>query len=299
MYVDSTITRSPIRSLFPFQINEYVLPAGTLRYVDEGDGPPVVMLHGNPTWSFFYRRLIMALGGQRRVIAPDHLGCGLSDKPQQYHYCLANHIANLERLLNHLQLGPVDLVVHDWGGAIGLGWAVRHPGLVRRIVVLNTAAFLSPHIPLRIAAGKAPWVGEWAIRQLNAFALAATTMAVARPLPPAVRAGYLWPYQTPADRIAIARFVQDIPLHPAHPTWPVIDAIDRELAALRDKPVRIVWGGRDWCFDDRFLAGWLARFPQAEATRLDDAGHYVLEDASNAMIARLAGWLLADSVVKA
>ncbi|WP_322489181.1 alpha/beta fold hydrolase [Chloroflexus sp.] len=294
MQINGAIAQSPIRTLFPFALGEYALPAGVLRFVDEGAGPPVVMLHGNPTWSFFYRRLIAALRGQRRVIALDHLGCGLSDKPQQYDYCLANHIANLEQLLAHLKLGPVDLVVHDWGGAIGMGWAVRHPELVRRIVLLNTAAFLSPHIPLRIAAGKTPKIGEWAIRQLNAFALAATFMTVVRPLPPEVRAGYLWPYQTPTDRIAIARFVQDIPLHPVHPTWPVVDAIDRELVGLRAKPVRIVWGGRDWCFDDRFLAGWLARFPHAELTRLDDAGHYVLEDASAEMIGRLATWLLEE-----
>ncbi len=294
MQVHEFISQSSMRELFPFQIGEISLSAGVMRFVDEGEGAPVVLLHGNPTWSFFYRRLIAALRDQRRVIAPDHLGCGLSDKPQRVHYCLATHIANLEHLLDHLKLGPIDLVVHDWGGAIGMGWAVRHPDLVRRIVILNSAAFLSPHIPLRIAAGKLPGLGAWAIQQMNAFALAATWMAVVRPLAPEVRAGYLWPYQTPASRIAIARFVQDIPLHPGHPTWPLIDAIDRELALLRAKPVRIVWGGRDWCFDDRFLAGWMARFPNALATRLDDAGHYVLEDAPDAVIAQLARWLLQE-----
>ncbi len=285
-----------LQALFPFQVGEYALPggAGVMRFVDEGVGTPVVLLHGNPTWSFFYRRLIMALRDRRRVIAPDHLGCGLSDKPPHYQYCLANHIHHLEHLLAWLNLGPVDLVVHDWGGAIGMGWAVRHPELVRRIVLLNTAAFLSPYVPWRIAVGKLPWVGEWAIRHLNAFALAATVMAVTRPLDPVVRAGYLWPYQTPADRVAIARFVQDIPLHPGHRTWPVVDAIDRDLVVLRHKEVRIFWGGRDWCFDDRFLAGWLNRFPSAYVTRLDDAGHYVLEDASDTMIAYLAQWLLAE-----
>jgi len=285
-----------LQALFPFRVGEYALPggAGVMRFVDEGAGTPVVLLHGNPTWSFFYRRLIMALRDRRRVIAPDHLGCGLSDKPPHYQYCLANHIHHLEHLLAWLNLGPVDLVVHDWGGAIGMGWAVRHPELVRRIVLLNTAAFLSPYVPWRIAVGKLPWVGEWAIRHLNAFALAATVMAVTRPLDPVVRAGYLWPYQTPADRVAIARFVQDIPLHPGHRTWPVVDAIDRDLVVLRHKEVRIFWGGRDWCFDDRFLAGWLNRFPSAYVTRLDDAGHYVLEDASDTMIAYLAQWLLAE-----
>lgn len=285
-----------LQALFPFRVGEYALPggAGVMRFVDEGAGTPVVLLHGNPTWSFFYRRLIMALRDRRRVIAPDHLGCGLSDKPPYYQYCLANHIHHLEHLLAWLNLGPVDLVVHDWGGAIGMGWAVRHPELVRRIVLLNTAAFLSPYVPWRIAVGKLPWVGEWAIRHMNAFALAATVMAVTRPLDPAVRAGYLWPYQTPADRVAIARFVQDIPLHPGHRTWPVVDAIDRDLVVLRHKEVRIFWGGRDWCFDDRFLAGWLNRFPSAYVTRLDDAGHYVLEDASDTMIAYLAQWLLAE-----
>ncbi|MBO9337450.1 MAG: alpha/beta fold hydrolase [Chloroflexus sp.] len=285
-----------LQALFPFRVGEYALPggAGVMRFVDEGAGTPVVLLHGNPTWSFFYRRLIMALRDRRRVIAPDHLGCGLSDKPLHYPYCLANHIRHLEQLLAWLNLGPVDLVVHDWGGAIGMGWAVRHPELVRRIVLLNTAAFLSPYVPWRIAVGKLPWIGEWAIRHVNAFALAATVMAVTRPLDPAVRAGYLWPYQTPADRVAIARFVQDIPLHPGHRTWPVVDAIDRDLVVLRHKAVRIFWGGRDWCFDDRFLAGWLTRFPTAYVTRLDDAGHYVLEDASDTMIAYLAQWLLAE-----
>ncbi len=294
MRANVSIEHAPVRNLFPFHIGEYALPAGVMRYVDEGAGSPVVLLHGNPTWSFFYRRLITALRPYRRVIAPDHLGCGLSDKPLHFEYRLANHIANLEQLLYHLRLGPVDLVVHDWGGAIGMGWAVRHPALVRRIVILNSAAFLAPHIPLRIAAGKIPGLGEWAIRQLNAFALAATWMAVTHPLSAAVRAGYLWPYQTPASRIAIARFVQDIPLHPGHPTWPVVDAIDRELSILRPKPVRIVWGGRDWCFDDRFLAAWMARFPAAYVTRLDDAGHYVLEDASDTVVEQLARWLIQE-----
>lgn len=280
-----------LRELYPFRTARFAVPGGEINYVDEGAGPPVVLVHGNPTWSFYYRRLINALSPHQRVIAPDHLGCGLSSKPQDYPYRLQNHIDNLTALLKHLALGPVDLVVHDWGGAIGMGWATAHPELVRRIVVLNTAAFLSPNIPLRIAVCKIPGFGDLAIRGLNGFAGAAVFMAVEQPLAPEVRRGYLLPYGTWADRIATLRFVQDIPLHPGHPTWPVVDAIDRELTVLRNKPMLILWGGKDWCFTDHFLAGWLKRFPKAQAIRFDNAGHYVLEDAHAELVPRVVRFL--------
>ncbi len=280
-----------IRQLYPFQTGRLGVPGGAISYIDEGAGLPVVMVHGNPTWSLYYRRLAVALRGSHRVIVPDHMGCGLSDKPQAYPYRLANHIENLGLLLEQLALGPVDLVVHDWGGAIGMGWAVRHPELVRRIVVLNTAAFLSPRLPLRIAVCRVPLFGDLALRGMNAFAGMATFMAVERPMPAELRRAYLLPYNSWQNRIAQLRFVQDIPLGPAHPTWATVDAIDRELPALRGKPMQILWGGKDWCFDDHFLAGWLQRFPQAQATRFDHAGHYVLEDAHEQIVPRVVEFL--------
>lgn len=276
--------QAPIHPLYPFRTRRMPVPGGALSFVDEGDGPPVVMVHGNPTWSFYYRRLIAALRPTRRVIAPDHMGCGLSDKPQRYPYRLINHIDNLGALLDELRLGPIDLVVHDWGGAIGMGWAVRHPERVRRIVVLNTAAFLSPRIPLRIAVCRWPIFGDLALRGLNAFAAAATIMAVEKPMEPEVARGFLLPYNSWENRIAQLKFVRDIPMRPSHPTWAVVDGIDRELVTLRDKPMQILWGGKDWCFSDHFLAGWLQRFPNAEVTRFDDAGHYVLEDAHEEIV---------------
>lgn len=282
---------TPIRTIYPFDQHRFELPAGAMNYVDEGRGPAVVMLHGNPTWSFFYRRLIAALRDTHRVIVPDHLGCGLSDKPQDYPYRLANHIENLGRLLEHLGVARYDLVVHDWGGAIGLGHAVKRPAGLRRLVLLNTAAFLSPHIPWRIGVCKIPLVGDIAIRGLNGFAGGATYMAVERPLDPQVRAGYLLPYRSWHDRVANLRFVQDIPLRPSHPTWNTVDAIDRQLGQLRDTPALILWGGRDWCFDDHFLAGWLQRLPDARVVRYDDAGHYVLEDAHAAIVPEVARFL--------
>jgi haloalkane dehalogenase len=277
--------------LYPFQTAQLPVPGAVMSYVDEGSGSPVLLVHGNPTWSFYYRRLIPALSGQQRVIAPDHIGCGLSTKPQHYPYSLATHIANLGRLIDQLNVDQLDLVLHDWGGAIGLGWAVRNPERVRRIVLLNTAAFLSPRIPWRIAVCRYPVFGDLAVRGLNAFAVAATFMAVERPMEPAVRDGFLFPYRSWADRVAIQRFVRDIPLSPRHPTWALIDAIDRDLVLLRDRPMLILWGGRDWCFSDHFLAGWLQRFPAAEVARFDAAGHYLLEDAHAEVVPRVVRFL--------
>ncbi|WP_254151053.1 alpha/beta fold hydrolase [Candidatus Chloroploca mongolica] len=278
---------APLRGLYPFQTRRLAVPGGTISYVDEGSGPPVLMVHGNPTWSFYYRHLIAALSPTHRVIVPDHMGCGLSDKPQTYAYTLQNHLGNLTRLMEHLDLGPLDLVVHDWGGAIGMGWATRFADQVRRIVVLNTAAFLSPRLPFRIAVCRYPIFGDLAVRGLNGFAGAATVMAVERPMSPEVRQGYLFPYNSWENRVAIQRFVRDIPMSPRHPTWAVVDGIDRDLVNVRDKPMQIFWGGKDWCFSDYFLAGWLERFPAASVVRFDDAGHYVLEDAHEEIVPRV------------
>jgi haloalkane dehalogenase len=282
---------APIRSIYPFEQRRFAVPGGAINYVDEGHGPAVLMLHGNPTWSFYYRRLILALRASHRVIVPDHLGCGLSDKPQQYPYRLENHIENLVQLVRHLGIDRCDLVVHDWGGAIGLGAAVRRAFELRRLVLFNTAAFLSPRIPWRIGVCKIPGLGALAIRGLNGFARGATLMAVERPLDPQVRAGYLLPYRGYHDRIANLRFVQDIPLRPSHPTWATVDAIDQGLARFRNTPTLILWGGRDWCFNDYFLADWRQRLPDARVVRYDDAGHYVLEDAHAAIVPELARFL--------
>lgn len=280
-----------LRAQYPFVSRRLALPHASMHYVDEGVGPPVLMVHGNPTWSFFFRDLIRGLRADRRAIALDHIGCGLSSKPQQYRYTLDQHIENLGRLVAALGLDEVDLVVHDWGGAIGFGAAARGLFRVRRAVVFNTAAFRAPNMPLRIAALRAPGIGPWAIQYLNAFALPATRMTTVRPLSAATRAGYLLPYGTPADRIAVRRFVEDIPMDASHPTWATLAAIEARLPTFASTPMLIAWGGQDWCFDDLVLAGWRQRFPQAQVHRFDDAGHYLLDDAADRIVPLVARFL--------
>ena len=251
-----------------------------LHYLDEGSGPVIVMVHGNPTWSFYYRRLVSLLSKTHRVIVPDHLGCGLSDKPQDYSYTLENHIDNLSRLLSHLDVVDYSLVVHDWGGPIGLGCAVRHPERVERLLVFNTAGFRSKRIPFRIAVCKFPFIGCFIVRGLNGFCRPASFMAVKKPLDSKVRGSYLAPYNSWKNRVAIHNFVKDIPLSPSHRSYDTLAGVEDGLELLRHKkiPVMIIWGAKDFCFNDSFFNEWLRRFPEADSHYLKDCGHYVLED---------------------
>lgn len=271
------------RALYPFESRWLDADGGRLHYVDEGEGRPVLFVHGNPTWSFYWREALVALRGSHRVIALDHIGCGLSDKPQAWPYRLADHVANLERLLLALDLRDVTLVVHDWGGAIGFGAAGRHPERFSRFFVTNTAAFPSPRIPLRIAACRIPGFGALAVRGFNGFAGAAVHMATERGLDPAVRAGLLAPYDAWASRIATLRFVEDIPMAPSHPSWDTLKGVEANLAKLAG-PMHLAWGERDWCFSPAFREDWQRRFPAAAVTRYEDAGHYVMEDARERIV---------------
>jgi cis-3-alkyl-4-acyloxetan-2-one decarboxylase len=273
----------PFREEYDFEPNFLETTAGTLHYLDEGsrEAAPILCVHGNPTWSFYYRRLVREFRDSHRVIAPDHLGCGLSDKPQKWSFRLEDHIANLERLLFELNLEKVTLVVHDWGGAIGLGAAVRHPERFARILVLNSAAFPADRIPLRINVCRTPFLGELAVRGLNAFARAAATMALEHHerMTSVVRRGYLAPYDSWNNRIATHRFVTDIPMRRDHPSYATLEGIDSGLEKLHHLPMRIAWGEKDWCFTPAFLEMWQARFLDAEVLPIEHAGHYVLEDA--------------------
>ncbi|NLF92492.1 MAG: alpha/beta fold hydrolase [Oligosphaeraceae bacterium] len=270
------------RSLYPFQ-SRYQRTAGGHRqhYVDQGEGFPLVMVHGNPTWSFMFREVIQAgTKAGRRCIAPDHLGCGLSDKPQDWPYHLEQHIDNLEQLLDQeLQLPQMDLLLHDWGGGVGMGYATRHPEKIRRIILMNTAAYLSDDCPKRIFLVRCPFLGAFLVRGLNAFVEMALIMAPAKPLPPAVKAGYRFPYQNYRDRIATQRFAQDIPLRPSHPTWKTLQEIESRLPLLRERQILLCWGEKDFCFNMRFFERWKTEFfPAAEAYSFPGASHYLLED---------------------
>ncbi len=280
-----------LNNLYPFKSNFFKLQNDlSLHYLDEGKGHPILMLHGNPTWSFYYRNLVNEFSKSHRIIVPDHIGCGFSDKPQHYEYTLKQHIDNLEKLVSFLKLKDFILVVHDWGGAIGFGLLERHPDLVNKIVILNTAAYTSEVIAFQINMCRIPFLAEQVIRRLNGFALAATYMAVDKKMSPEIRKGYLFPYDSYENRIAIARFVADIPMNPKHRSYQTLRNIELSLPR-HHCPMLILWGKKDFCFHDYFLNRWREIYPHAIVKTFENAGHYVLEDAKDEIIQELKQFL--------
>jgi haloalkane dehalogenase len=271
-----------------------------MHYVDEGsaDADAILFVHGNPTWSFHWRRLIASLRTRYRCVAPDHLGCGLSDKPARF-LQLDDHVDNLVRLVTRLGLQRVTLVAQDWGGAIGIGAMLRMPERLQRIVLFNTGAFPPRYIPWRIRMCRVPVLGQLAVQGANLFSRAALRMTLARPqrLDPAVEAGYLAPYDSWAARRAVYGFVRDIPAPRRRvspklaiesrrdsATYNSLAEIERGLHRFADRPVALIWGMRDWCFRPDCLQRFGDVWPNAEVHRLGDVGHWVLEDAPDEVV---------------
>jgi haloalkane dehalogenase len=288
----------PYRHLYPFQSRFMPINGHRYHYVDEGRGPAVLMLHGNPTWSFYYRHLITALAPDHRVVAPDHIGCGLSDKPgaHAYGYRLEDRVTDLESFIDRLMPDtPLTLVVHDWGGMIGMAFALRHLRQIQRLVITNTSGFLPPAgkaIPLRLRLLRnIPSFAGPAVLGLNVFARAALVMAALRRLPRDVRRGLIAPYDRPKNRIATLRFVQDIPLANGDPSFALVKSVDDQLHRLRHLPMLICWGKHDFVFDLDYFHEWQRRFPDAEAHLFENAGHYLLEDEPRAVTATIQDFL--------
>jgi cis-3-alkyl-4-acyloxetan-2-one decarboxylase len=283
---------------------EYLDLAGNqLHYLDEGEGEPLVMVHGNPTWSFYYRNLVKAFSDRHRCIVPDHIGCGMSDKPgvDAYPYTLRQRVDDLETLLEKLEVQDnITLVVHDWGGMIGLTYAHRHPEKIKRLVILNTGAFQLPK------SKGFPWslwfcrsfFGPLLVRGFNAFCLAAVYWCATRKkLTAEIEHGYLAPYDNWEDRAAILRFVQDIPLKRSDVGHQLISEVEANLEQFRKIPAVICWGDKDFVFDKHFLKIWREKLPAATVHQWEDSGHYILEDRGEEII-EIVDQFLKDNPIK-
>lgn len=290
-----TLHMTVASDLLPYVSKEFSTSGQMLRYLDEGTGPETLLcVHGNPTWSFYYRKIVEQFSSQYRVIAVDHVGCGRSDKPPQseFSYTLASHRDNLIALIDSLNLDEITLIAHDWGGAIGLSAMLERRQLLKRIVLLNTGAFPPPYLPKRIAACRIPILGSLGVRGFNAFAQAAVTMAMSRnKLTADVARGLLAPYDNWQNRVAIDAFVRDIPMSPSHPTYEPLAQLERQLPSLASLPALLVWGMKDWCFRPECLRRFQAAWPDATSIEIPDAGHYVIEDAPEETLQSISTFL--------
>ncbi len=273
---------------YPFNSHFVDIRGHKLHYLDEGPraAEVVVMLHGNPSWSYYYRKLVLALKGNYRCIVPDHIGMGLSEKPQagEYPFTLERRVDDLGALLDQLGITTnITLVVHDWGGMIGMAYAHQYPDRIRRLVILNTAAFHLPpgkQLPLSLKLSRIPLLNALLNQGFNAFCRGAVRYGVTRrQMDAGVAEAYLAPYDNWANRLGVRRFVEDIPMHAGDPGYNLVSSIAAGLTRFSQLPMLICWGMRDFVFDDHFLKGWTTRFPVAEVHRFADAGHYILEDA--------------------
>jgi haloalkane dehalogenase len=275
------------QDLYPFEGHFAQIEGSTVHYVDEGGGPPLLLLHGNPTWSFLYRDLIRGLSDRYRCIAPDHPGFGLSRAGAGFRYTAAEHAGVLERLVEQLDLREVTMMVQDWGGPIGFAAATRQPERFAAFVIGNTWAWpkvdLGTQLFSRLLGGP---VGGYLILRRNFFVEKIIPGNVKRrKLPQEVMDAYRGPFPTPESRRPVHVFPREI-----LGTRPLLSEIEQGLPKLRDRPALIVWPTKDPAFRERERKRWEQTFPNHETVTLEGAGHYIQEDAAEEIVRAIRDW---------
>ncbi|MCP3925742.1 MAG: alpha/beta fold hydrolase [Desulfobacterales bacterium] len=293
---------SAFSHLYPYKSNFLKLKNGlNLHYVDEGKGSPVFMIHGNPTWSFYYRSLVEELKNNFRTIAVDHIGCGLSDKPStnEYGFDLESRVSDFKELVDKTCPDEkISLVVHDWGGMIGVVYALQNLEKIDKIIVTNTSGFFPPgtkNLPVRL------WLLKYislfatpAVLLFNLFSWAATFMAPHKKLGKNVKKGLVAPHNNIRNRISTLKFVQDIPLKPSDKSYDLVKFADDNLKKLLEKDMIVIWGEHDFVFDNDYYNEWINRFPKVKSYFFKDAGHYLFEDIPEKINPIIKDFLISD-----
>lgn len=269
-----------------------------MHYVDVGSGDPLVMLHGDPTWGYLYRAFIPRLSERARCIVPDHMGMGKSGVPATpYPYRLEHHIANLEALLLSLDVRDVTLVLHDWGGPVGLGFAVRHAARIKRLILMNTWAFArwpGGPLPRLLEIIRSPR-GEAFVLAKNGYVRPALLGTTAHPqhLTDTVMAAYLAPFPTPESRRALLCWSRDIPFAAGDPSYDEMQRIEAGLSRFAAIPVLLLWGMQDPVLPPSVLRTWQKVYPHATTSEIDEASHFLQEDAPDRVLDAIVRFLAA------
>ncbi len=278
---------------FPFKPNFKEINGFQMHYVDEGEGQPIVCVHGEPMWGYLYRKFIPPLSESNRVVVPDHMGFGKSDTPQDKPYTLAQHVDNFTKLILELDLKDVTLVFQDYGGPISFGFATAHPNRVKRLVIMNTAIGV-------LRAGTRTWISDMEEKGIYEDILSdmgnfiprmfASTLVNGTTNETMIRA-YAAPFPDRVSCIGAIAFPRDIPVGNDHPSAGTMRSIQKKLNLLRDKAKIIIWGMQDPIFPERVLDWWKKIYPNTESHELTEAGHFLQEDAPEKIIAIIRGFL--------
>jgi haloalkane dehalogenase len=264
-------------SEYPFQDHWFPIRDGHMHFVDEGRGPAVLLLHGNPTWSYLYRDVIRELRSECRLVAPDYPGFGMSQAPSEYRFTPMEHATAVADLVAHLGLEKIVLVVQDWGRPIGMSYAVHHPENLRGLVVMNTWAWPATFLQRLFSVVMGGWpLGYWLQTRRNFFAKSILPGGICHTerVTDRFRAAYTAPFPTPSSRRPTWIFPRQI-----RKARPWLADLEAKLSVLSGLPAQIVWGRHD---DPGFpaseMAKWQRHLPRHETETLEDAGHSVPED---------------------
>ena len=280
---------------FPFEPRFFDADGVRLHYVDEGpaDAPPVLFVHGNPTWSYMWRQPIAELSSKgHRCVAFDHMGFGRSDKPPQLSaYSLERHVGNALTLIDALDLTGITLVAHDWGGPIGLGALLQRPERLRRVVLMNTWAWELPSfLPPFLREFRTEGLGEILALGGNLFVESMPGGMHRRDADPMMMEAYRSPFPDYWSRAGTLAFQREIPLTERDRSAPLMASIHEQLPQV-SAPVKLVWGMRDPVFQPVFLEQWRELFPNAQTVELADASHFLVEDSPDAVTAAIEDFL--------
>ncbi len=274
------------RNEYPFNSHYFELPMGKMHYLDEGEGEPIIMVHGNPGWSFEFRKVVREIAKFNRCIVPDHIGFGFSDKPFDWSYLPKNHADNFESFMESLDLNPGTLVLNDWGGPIGLSYAIKHPEKIKKIIILNTWMWSVENDPYyqKFSKMMGGSFGRFMIKHFNIFGKMVVKKAVGdrKKLTKDTHRHYYKHLETPKDRKGCYVFPKEII---GSSKW--LDSLWQQKGKITSIPTTIIWGMKDIAFREKELHYWIEHWPNSKVIRLEEVGHFPQEEAPERIINEL------------
>lgn len=265
------------RNEYPFSTYYFRLPAGKMHYVDVGKGDPIVMVHGNPGWSFEFRKIISELSDTNRCISVDHIGFGLSDKPVDFDYLPSSHAVNFEIFMDGLNLNNITLLFNDWGGPIALAYAIKHPAKIKKLIIMNTYLWSVENDRYYINFSKmmGAGIGKFLIKHFNMFAkfFLPKVMGENYKLPKNIHKHYYKHLATKNDRKGCYTFPREVA---ASGQW--LDGLWKQHERINSIPTTFVWGMSDIAFREKELNYWIKHWNNPKVIKLDKVGHYPHEE---------------------